>query len=212
MTLLLEDVVKLVLAILVGGLIGAEREYRDKSAGFRTLIFICIGATLFTNFSLKLGAEEDPVRIAASIVSGVGFLGAGAIMRGSKHIAGLTTASTIWLTAALGMGIGGGYYLVSGVGTLVALIVLWVFPGLESWIDKVHDARSYRIVCPVDEAKFKTIEQLFLGSELRVKRVKRTKSEEGLLCCTWQASGKPEKHERLIAQLLTHADVKVLEI
>jgi len=78
MTMILEDVIKLLLAILIGGLIGAEREFRDKAAGFRTIIFICVGATLFTLFSLKLGGDEDPVRIAANIVSGVGFLGAGA--------------------------------------------------------------------------------------------------------------------------------------
>src|SRR5687767_11344989 len=105
------DVIKLVLAIFCGGLIGIEREYHDKTAGFRTNILICLGATLFMKFSLRFGTSaQDPVRIAAQIVSGVGFLGAGAIVREGKFIKGLTTASTVWFTAALGMGIGGGFF------------------------------------------------------------------------------------------------------
>ncbi len=135
-----EDIIKLLLAVLVGGLIGAEREYRDKAAGFRTIILICVGATLFTIFSLRLGGGEDPVRIAANVVSGVGFLGAGAILRDAGRVMGLTTASTIWLAAALGMGIGGGHYLLSGVAALAVLIILWLFPRIEARIDTVRDA------------------------------------------------------------------------
>ena len=77
---------KILMAVLIGGIIGAEREYRDKAAGFRTMIFICTGAAMFTIFSMEIGGEEDPVRIASSIVSGVGFLGAGAIMRGEGRV------------------------------------------------------------------------------------------------------------------------------
>ena len=104
MVLLPEDILKLVFAVVVGGALGAEREFRDRAAGFRTIILICTGATLFTMFSVKLGGPQDPARIAASIVSGVGFLGAGAIMRGPVRVVGLTTASTIWLAAALAWG------------------------------------------------------------------------------------------------------------
>lgn len=211
MVLLLEDVIKLILAILIGGLIGAEREYRDKAAGFRTIIFICVGATLFTSFSLKLGGTEDPVRIAANIVSGVGFLGAGAILRGSEGVMGLTTASTIWLAAALGMGIGGGHYAVSGAATVAVLVVLWVFPAIEGWIDNIRHYRTYEVMCPVDEEKSEEIERLFLESGLRVRRGKRTKSGEDMIC-RWQAHGKPEKHERLVEQLVAHADVKEFRV
>ena len=90
MTILLEDVIKLLLAVLVGGVVGAEREFRDKAAGFGTIILICVGATLFSIFSLKLGSDRDPVRIAANIVSGVGFLGAGVILQAGGRILGIT--------------------------------------------------------------------------------------------------------------------------
>ncbi|MCX6025184.1 MAG: MgtC/SapB family protein, partial [Chloroflexi bacterium] len=106
MTLATEDIVKLLLAIFNGGLIGAEREFRDKAAGFGTLIFICVGATLFTMFSMRSRPSGDPSRVAANIVSGIAFLGAGVILREGGRIMGLTTASTIWLAAALGMGLG----------------------------------------------------------------------------------------------------------
>jgi putative Mg2+ transporter-C (MgtC) family protein len=92
----------------VGGIIGAEREFRHRAAGFRTIILICLGSTLFTMFSLRLGGATSPVRIVAHMVTGVGFLCAGVILEEGRRIVGLTTASTIWFTAALGMGIGGG--------------------------------------------------------------------------------------------------------
>ena len=89
-----EDLLKLLLAVLAGGLIGSEREYRDKAAGFRTLIFICVGATLFTILSYSMATAGDPNRIAAGTVTGVGFLGAGVIMRDKGRVIGLTTAPT----------------------------------------------------------------------------------------------------------------------
>ena len=98
--MLSEDIFKILLAIGIGGAIGLEREYRDKAAGFRTLIFICVGATLFAMLSSKLAGDRDPTRIAANIVSGVGFLGAGVILRDGGRVVGLTTAATIWLVAA----------------------------------------------------------------------------------------------------------------
>ena len=100
-----ETVVKLLLALVAGGLIGAEREFHDKTAGFRTITFICVGATLFTILSLEIGSEaNDPGRIAASIVTGIGFIGAGVILRREGHVTGVTTASTIWVDCCPGDG------------------------------------------------------------------------------------------------------------
>jgi putative Mg2+ transporter-C (MgtC) family protein len=126
--LLSEDFLKILLAIFIGGIIGAEREFRDRSAGFRTMIFICVGATLYTIYSLRLGGNSDPVRIAAGIVTGVGFLGAGAILRRKEQLVGLTTASTIWLVAAVGLGVGAGYFFLSVLAAVLIVIILWTFP------------------------------------------------------------------------------------
>ena len=121
MTIIPDDLLKLVLALLVGGLIGIERELHHKTAGFRTIILICTGATLFTMFSLKI---DGTGRVAANIVSGVGFIGAGVILHDATRITGLTTASTVWLSAALGMGIGSGEYVLMVTAAMLVLVVL----------------------------------------------------------------------------------------
>ncbi len=142
MALVSEDIVKILIAVIAGGLIGIEREFREKAAGFRTIILICVGATLFTLFSSKLALNGDTGRIAANIVSGAGFLGTGVILRSGGQVVGLTTASTIWLTAAIGMGIGAGEYILIGIVVVLALMVLWLFPRIERWIDNLRIERS----------------------------------------------------------------------
>jgi putative Mg2+ transporter-C (MgtC) family protein len=207
MMILEEDILKLLLAVLAGGLIGAEREYRDKAAGFRTIIFICIGATVFTILSLKLGADVDPARIAASIVSGVGFLGAGVILRDRGQIMGLTTASTIWLAAALGMGIGGGEYILTGAATLIVLIVLWIFPFLELGIDNLRHTFKYEITCAIDPEKPKEILALLKELRLSVKGFKTLKSGETMRV-RWESRGTPKKHNKLMETLFADPDIQ----
>src|SRR5574342_1363918 len=126
--ILIENLIKLGMAVLIGGIIGAEREFQDKAAGFRTIILITVGSALFTIFSVSMDPGFTRTRIAANIVTGIGFLGAGAIVREGGRIAGLTTAATIWLSAALGMGIGAGELTFVMIATVVTLLVLLVFP------------------------------------------------------------------------------------
>ncbi len=123
-----EMVLRLLLATALGAIIGYQRERAGKPAGLRTHILICAGAALFTVASLYgFGAAADPARIAAGIVAGIGFLGAGAIIRrGEGIVAGLTTAATIWAVAAIGLAAGAGLYLVSAVTTVIILIVLYL--------------------------------------------------------------------------------------
>ena len=108
--------VPILVAAFVGGLVGIEREYRDKSAGFRTMILIATGSALFTIMSGVLGSGDESTRIAAAIVTGVGFLGAGVVLKDDANIRGITTAAAIWLVASLGMAAGAGeYWLVGSV-------------------------------------------------------------------------------------------------
>lgn len=124
----LDLVVRLAMAFVAGALVGVEREHRDKPAGLRTHMLVAGGAAMFTLASLTLGAESgigrDPTRIAAQVVAGVGFLGAGAIFRSGNDVTGLTTAATIWVAAALGVLCGGGNYLLAGSATLLTVLVL----------------------------------------------------------------------------------------
>ncbi|MCC6615985.1 MAG: MgtC/SapB family protein [Anaerolineae bacterium] len=202
-----EDLLKLLAAILVGGLIGAEREFRDKAAGFRTLILICVGSTLFTLFSFRLSGAGDPARMAANIVTGIGFLGAGVILRDGGRITGLTTAATIWLVAALGVGIGGGFYELIALATVLIAIVLLAFPRFERWIDDQRAWHTYEIVFPVNRQKLRALEELFEEYQLHVRQRKRIRRGDRIIC-TWTAHGKPSDHELLVERLLADKDVE----
>jgi putative Mg2+ transporter-C (MgtC) family protein len=116
--------VRLLLATLLTGLIGFEREATGKAAGLRTHAMVGFGAALFTIVSIAGFDEGDPARVAAQIVTGIGFLGAGAIWRSEDRVRGLTTAAGLWAAAAIGMGIGSGLLLIGTVGTLITLVVL----------------------------------------------------------------------------------------
>jgi putative Mg2+ transporter-C (MgtC) family protein len=130
-----EIVLRVVLAALLGGAIGAEREIREREAGLRTHLLVSVGAALFTlvsayawddfAFSLESGVTLDPTRIAAQIVTGIGFLGAGAIIRQGLSVRGLTTAATLWVVAAIGLASGAGYYWAAVVTTALVLVTLW---------------------------------------------------------------------------------------
>ncbi len=202
-----QDLTKIGLAILIGGLVGAEREYRDKSAGFRTMIFICLGAALFTMHSINIGISRDQARIASAIVSGVGFLGGGAIMRGGMNIKGLTTAATIWITAAFGMGFGGGYFALTLPAAGAVLVVLWLFPFIEQWIDGLKTSRLYEATCPLDDDASKEVEAAFQEVGLKVYPKSRHKLGDKLNC-TWYVTGNPDAHRTAVAKLL---DGKVVE-
>ncbi len=205
MTISGEEILRLTLAVLVGGLIGFEREFRDKSAGFRTMIFITLGATLFTMLSFHF--LEDSARVAANIVTGIGFLGAGAILRGEGgRVAGLTTAATIWLAAALGMGIGSGLYLLTGVTTLFILVILWVFPFFEHWLDNLRNAHTYEITLPLESSHISTLEEMFRACGIRVHKQFVWKRGDRVVY-TLQTVGRKECHKRLIPALLKDAEI-----
>ncbi len=121
-------VLRLLLATVLGAIIGYQRERAGKPAGLRTHILICVGAALFTIASIYgFGTSGDAARVAAGVVAGIGFLGAGAIIRGGEGIvAGLTTAATIWAVAGIGLAAGAGLYIISAVTTAIILIVLFL--------------------------------------------------------------------------------------
>jgi putative Mg2+ transporter-C (MgtC) family protein len=120
----IEMILRLLLATALGATIGYQRERANKPAGLRTHTLICVGSALFTLASIYGFGEADPARIAAGIVAGIGFLGAGAIIRTREHLVGLTTAATIWSVAAIGLAAGAGLYILSAITTAVVLIIL----------------------------------------------------------------------------------------
>ncbi len=128
-----EMVLRLLMATACGGLIGLERERGDRPAGFRTYIMVSLGAALFTALSLVAFPDSDSARVAAQVVVGIGFLGVGVIVvYGGTHVVGITTAATMWATAAVGMAAGAGFFLTSLYCTGIILAVLVVLPPVEN--------------------------------------------------------------------------------
>ena len=203
-----EYIIKLVLAVVIGGIIGAERERHNKAAGLRTMILICVGSALFTIFSIKIaGPNVDPTRIASNIVSGIGFLGAGVILREGGRITGLTTAATIWLSAALGMGIGGSQYFLVAATTLIVTIVLWVFPKFEDRLSVPTEVRTYAITCKNSWDKFKELKSMFKDQGMAINSYKQEKRGTEMVC-TFEVYGTTKKHDRAVQRLLVDKEVK----
>ena len=138
---------RIALAALLGGIIGMEREWTGHPAGLRTNILVAVGSCLFTILSIEgfplRGAAQDTARIAAQIVTGVGFLGAGALFQRESHVRGLTTAATIWLVAAIGMAVGAGIYFIAVFTTLLTAAVLVLLRPISERLDP-RSRRSQR--------------------------------------------------------------------
>lgn len=117
-------IVRLLAAAVLGALIGYEREHSHKAAGLRTHMLVCVGSTLITLVSIYGFPDGDPTRIASSIITGIGFLGAGAIIVGKGNVKGLTTAATLWMVAGLGLAIGAGFFVGAMVAAVLVMLIL----------------------------------------------------------------------------------------
>jgi len=128
---------RLLLAAGLGAAVGLEREYRQKPAGLRTNILIALGSALFTILSISMGRESGTAdRIAAQIVTGIGFLGGGAILRSGNTVHGMTTAATIWVNAAIGVAAGMGQYALATATAVLTLVVLGILPPIEAYFER----------------------------------------------------------------------------
>ena len=203
MTISPEDILKLLLSILAGGSIGLERELHHKAAGFRTIILICLGATLFTMLDKDM---QGSGRIAANIVTGVGFLGAGVILHEENRVRGLTTSASVWLAAALGMAIGNGAYLLTAAAVLIVMIVMRFFVGVERRFDNLWDSRLYRISLSLDSLKFDWVEKEMHECGLKVSSIQRMK-QNGQMICQWSAAGSTKNHKAFIDLVINDPEI-----
>jgi putative Mg2+ transporter-C (MgtC) family protein len=146
----LDLVLRLTAGVVLGAVIGFERELRGQPAGFRTHSLVSLGAALFTVVSAFgfVGPGIDPTRIAAQIVSGIGFIGAGTILQYRGHIRGLTTAASLWSVAAIGTAAGAGLYLIAAVGTVLILMVLSILDWVENFARRRLDIPAGRYDLP----------------------------------------------------------------
>ncbi len=210
MTFLPEDVLKLLLSVVAGGLIGIEREYSSKAAGFRTIILISIGSTLFTILSVNLGAGVNNDRIAANIITGIGFIGAGVVFKDGLSVTGITTAASIWATAALGMAIGSGAYLLALCALAIVILVLSLFEYVQNWIDSVHQVRSYRIVMNFHPDSRHEVEHQLNTMNLKYARKRELKLHDAVVCY-YDVSGRRTYIDDFNAYLLDYSGVRSFE-
>lgn len=200
---------RLLLALLIGGILGAEREYRDKSAGLRTISLICLGSCLFMVVSILLNNGTTD-RIASNIVTGIGFLGAGVIFKSEKGVNGITTAATIWATAALGMAIGSGMYIAAAGACLLILVVLSAFIRIERAMDRLNRERLYTVVSNYEPSMLHKYEEMMTGYGLSFKQEKRTRQGEEIHF-TWLVQGSRKKHEQFVDAMLRDPSISVFE-
>ncbi|MCF0064832.1 MgtC/SapB family protein [Dyadobacter chenwenxiniae] len=204
MELLPEDIYKLLISFFLGAVIGTEREYRSKSAGLRTMILIAVGSTLFTIISIKI--SSDAGRIAANIVTGIGFIGAGIIFRENNRVVGITTAAIVWVTAAVGMGIGAGFYEVTIATFIISGLSLVILAPIQKFIRKKSQIRNYRLVCPYEKKTLKRYEELFKDNDLKVLQGQQNRSG-GQITGSWTLQGSEKKHEKLTHHLLNDSGI-----
>jgi putative Mg2+ transporter-C (MgtC) family protein len=143
MSILQTQILQVLAAFLAGGLLGLEREYYSKPAGFRTMILISVGSCLFTIISITFSANPD--RIAANIITGIGFIGAGVVFKEGMNVRGITSATTIWMAASIGMCIGVQYYRLAAAVVILVLVVLVILTRLEEVFDSLHQVKQYTI-------------------------------------------------------------------
>lgn len=202
-----ENSIKLLVSLVLGALIGAEREYKGRNIGFRTIILITLGSTLFTILSFILGRETDPARIASNIVTGVGFLGAGAIFRDGATVRGVTTASIIWISAAIGMACGIAQYEFAILTTGTVLLILLGFAGVQKFIDRYNKELVYRITIANNLELKEEVEKNIKHFKLRFVWLTHTKMNEDLII-EYEISGAENNHDMLINYLSLSEDIK----
>jgi putative Mg2+ transporter-C (MgtC) family protein len=205
-----ESMLRLVLAAALGGIIGLEREASGKPAGFRTNLLICLGAALLTEISVEVardvelpgGFGADPGRIAAQIVSGIGFLGAGTILRSRGSVTGLTTAATLWVVAAIGIAAGAAAYVHAIVGTLLVMVALITLGRFEDrLLPHRLTERVVRVVLDPRTELLATVEQLIREARFKVTALDLDKGDHSFVA-SFDIRGPDGSVQALLRQLL----------
>lgn len=205
----LEMIKRLLLAILLSGLIGLERESINKPAGFRTHILVCIGATIVMIVSIKMyqvnqyNAELDPTRLGAQVISGIGFLGAGTIIREGTSVKGLTTAASLWTIGCIGLAIGAGFYMISILATFFILVTLLFFSKLENYYTSKKNLQYITITAVNQPGQLGRIGDSLGSMDIMVKNIEvNQSSDEKIMFDFTLKSPSPVDQEELIRNML----------
>ncbi|MFD0748831.1 MgtC/SapB family protein [Mucilaginibacter calamicampi] len=202
----LKDIFSIITSIICGGIIGFEREYKNKSTGFRTIMLITLGSTIFTIVS-KHGVGADD-RISANIITGIGFIGAGVIFKDKMSVLGLTTAAVIWTSAAIGMTAGIGYYSLAIVFTIITWIVLVMVNKVEGLIGNLKKSKIINITFDgYDLQQLSQVEEKIKDLHLHSKRLQIFKADK-VLCAVLEVSGTKSNADKLSTEMLNMTQIK----
>lgn len=207
---LLVDVFKIFIAVLCGGIIGFERELKDKPAGLRTNILVATGSCLFVIFGLKVADifDDDPGRIMGPIITGIGFLGAGTIIRARGSVRGLTSAATIWVVAGVGMSSGLGLFFLALAISILVLFILLILPRAEDYISEYGvKYQEFVIISKPNAAIVHWVRRLIGQSSLGYTRFQVSR-EKGMFRISFVAHGRESDLIALLARLLHNKDIK----
>lgn len=201
-----EELMNVLVAVVCGSVIGLEREIKNKAAGLRTVVLICLGAATFTMLS-RLGTTSDD-RIAANIITGIGFIGAGVIFKGKVSVQGLTTAAVIWVTAGIGMVAGSGNYQFAILLTLCTLVILMLFSRAELFFAAHYWTSTLTVT--FDNTDIENIMELKRLAEAHGVRVKRKtiNKTNGKLTLVTEVSGRRKKISEFNDALLASDQTK----
>jgi len=203
------DIYTVLAAFLAGSMLGLEREFHSKPAGFRTMILITVGSTLFTMLSVGLSASGD--RIASNIVTGVGFIGGGVIFKEGLNARGITSASAIWLAAAIGMSIGFKHFELAFVVTILALLVLIFLTRFEKRVHRWNEEKFYKVSFVRDVDAKESIEGFCKRKRIAFERVKLLKDNNGITVI-YKVEAGHSRHRQLEAFLVESAEVLGCEV
>jgi putative Mg2+ transporter-C (MgtC) family protein len=212
MNMYYQEIGQITVAFVIGAIIGIEREFRSKPAGFRTMILISVGSCLYTILSKEMGSPGSTDRIASNIVTGIGFIGAGVIFKEGISVNGLTTAALIWVTAALGMAIGYNDYPVVIAVSIIVVITLFVLEPVQRYIDKFHRVKDYRIRLIAGNTVFiRDLEEFLQANGLGYRCMKTFKHDMEPIYL-YRINSPDRNYELINHFLLAHSEVKSFEL
>lgn len=215
MTILNSEIQNVLLAGVLGAALGLERQWQGKSAGLRTIMLVSVGAALFTIVSYQMAIidvkhNSDVTRIASNIVTGIGFLGAGIIFRGNVNVHGLTTAATVWTSAAIGMSAGMGNYTLAIETTVISLVILMLLHWFDLWFKRANETRTYHL-----SYHYHTGDRLLSYDDFfQSKRFKLVEDKlaykEGKAIASWKVRASKKHHDERVKEILK--DSRILSL
>lgn len=205
----LDLMLQLALAVILGGAVGLERELGGKPAGLRTNILICMGSVLYTKLSIALGATGDSSRVAAQIVTGVGFIGAGTILHARGAVVGLTSAATIWVVAAIGVALGAGLTLEAVGTTLLVIVVLQGLGRIEQFVEHQSLVRRILVHAKPDPNPIEDIETVVRRAGVEIVRQEQRREAVDLVL-ELELRGAKRLQDQVMIALLHHPAVRTV--